>query len=60
MFSLVCLFFEILVVELSVSMVNEIELMAGVFDFKSALPQYLIKAKLGCAIDITFDNLILR
>ena len=53
------LFIEILVVEIKESTVNEMELMAGLFEMVSALPQYLMRAKFGCAIAVTSDNLIL-
>ena len=48
------------VVEVNESIVNEIELIAGIFNPESALPQYLISAKFGWAIAVTSDNLILR
>ena len=54
------MFIEILVVEVKESTVNEMELMAGLFEMVSSLPQYLMRAKFGCAIAVTSDNLILR
>ena len=49
-----------LVVEVKASIVNDIELIAGLFETESAFPQYLTSAKFGWAIAVTSDNLILR
>ena len=59
-FSLDSLFLDIVVVEVNESIVNEIELIAGIFNPESTLPQYFISAKFGWAIAVTSDNLILR
>lgn len=49
-----------LAVEVKASIVNDRELIAGLFETESAFPQYLTRAKFGCAIAVTSDNLILR
>ena len=60
MFSVESVFIEILVVEVNESIVKDIELIAGILDLESAFPQYLIKAKFGCAIAVTSFNFILK
>jgi hypothetical protein len=44
------------VVEVRVSTVKDIELIAGILLTESVFPQYFIRAKFGWAIAVTSDN----